>query len=282
MNSVFFLHLPGNLDLLKKELTNFPGEFRPSFSTPGFITFKVDDRALSALKRQTPSLCLAMGFDAVRVEDLAASVWCEDGELKFVQAKELVFRDPKGNLWHGKCSSFELLSQLANLQQPEQAPSRAWLKIAQACQLFPRDRSGYALEIGCAPGGAAYHLLELGLKLVGVDPGEMAPEIMANERFHHVKKPVQDIEGRDLKHKFSLLAVDTNLPASVSVKESLRLAEYSGKELKEVFLTVKLPTPKLVASLQRYQGTLERLGFKAMLIQLPSHHREILLVGTRR
>lgn len=282
MNSVFFLHLPGNLDLLKKELTNFPGEFRPSFSTPGFVTFKIDEKATAALKKESPSLCLAMGFDATRTEDLAASVWCEDGELKFIQAKELVFRDPKGNLWHGKTSNFALISQLANLTQPSEAPSRAWLKIAQACLLFPRERSGHALEIGCAPGGAAYHLLELGLDLVGIDPGEMAEVITANAKFQHVKKPVQDIEGKDLKHKFSLIAVDTNLPASVSVKESLRIGEYSGKELKEVFLTIKLPTPKLVSSLQRYKINLEKLGFKAMLIQLPSHHREILLAGIRR
>ena len=282
MSSVFFLHLPGNLDLLKAELSNLPGEFRPSFSTPGFATFKVDDKAMSALKKQSPALCLVMGFDATRVENQDASVWVEDGELIFTPAKQLIFRDPKNNLWHGKSLNFEFMSQLASIKLPAQAPSRAWLKIAQACQLFPRERSGHALEIGCAPGGAAYHLLELGFQLTGVDPGEMAPEISANKNFWHVKKPVQDLEGKDLKHKFSLMAVDTNLPASVSVKESLRLAEYSGKELKEIFLTIKLPTTKLVASLQRYQKTIEKLGFKAMLIQLPSHHREILLVGTRR
>lgn len=282
MSSVFFLHLPGNLDLLKAQIKDYPGSFRPSFSTPGLCTFLIDEKAKSALKNNPPSLALCYGFDATRVTEGEASVWCENQELVFSGKENFIFRDPKNNLWQGKSDGFSIIAKLSKLKTPSDSPSRAWLKIAQACELFPRERSGDALEIGCSPGGAAHFLLSQNLKLVGVDPGEMAPEILAHEHFHHIRKPVQDLTPEDLPYKFSLLAVDTNLPASVSVKESLRIAAWSGKKLLEVYLTVKLPTPKLVSSLPRYKKTLEDMGFQSFYVQLPSHHREILLIGQRR
>ncbi len=280
MHTIFFLHLPPNLDLLKAQLKEYPGDIRPSFQTKGFATFIVDDRARQAILREPPFLCLAWGFGAKRVEH-SPSVWTERDQLIFVEQDELFFRDPKDNVWHAPCAQFSQLAQLAQLQLPENSPSRAWLKIAQAFKLIERPRQGHALEIGSAPGGASLFLLQQNLCVIGIDPGEMHPSIIAHDNFKHLKKSVHDVGTNDLSTAFDLLAVDTNLPPLVSMREALRLAEFSKQQLKELFLTIKLPSPRLVRGLAKYQRQLGQMGLRSRFIQLPSHHREILLYGYR-
>tara|TARA_R110000868_G_scaffold117600_15_gene312531 strand:- start:36572 stop:37423 length:852 start_codon:yes stop_codon:yes gene_type:complete len=282
MKAVFFLHIPGNFDLLKAQLATYPGVINPSFLAPGFSTFKADDIAYKALKEKPPFMALAMGEDATRNETLeTASVWVENKELVFSSHGGFSYRDKKDQIWQGVCPGFEKLIELSAIKLPTQAPSRAWLKIAQAFSLFPKARSGNALEIGSSPGGASYFLRQQGLTLVGLDPGEMDSLFLSDEGFSHLKTPVQDVQARDLKQKFSLIAVDTNLPASMSVNEAIRLAAWSGDTLKEVFLTIKLPAPKLITSLEAHKRALRKLGLKTLYKQLPSHHREILLYGYR-
>lgn len=281
MASVFFLHLPGNKDLLMAELELIPGEFKPSFMTPGFSTFIIDDKAKRSLTKKTPVLSLAYGYDAKRI-DHEASVWVENSELIFSGANEFNFRDPKGNIWHGESPNFDKICKLVQITLPDSAPSRAYLKIAQAFHLFPRARQGMAIEIGSSPGGAAAFLLEQNLKLIGIDPGEMDQRILAHQNFKHIKTPVQDLTPKDLPYLFDLMAVDTNLPPAVSIKESLRVADWSKKNLKEIFMTIKLPNPRMLNSLQHYQRSFEAAGLDVTFIQLPSHHREVLLYGQRK
>ncbi|MBH47901.1 MAG: hypothetical protein CME71_06985 [Halobacteriovorax sp.] len=282
MKAIFFLHIPGNLDLLKAQLATYPGTLNPSFLAPGFSTFKADDVAYKALKEKPPFMALAMGEDASRNElSTTATVWVENKELIFSHHGEFSYRDKKDQIWQGLCPEFEKLTKLATIELPPLAPSRAWLKIAQAFSLFPKARSGHALEIGSSPGGASYFLRQQGLELVGLDPGEMDPLFKTDQGFTHLKKPVQDVQPRDLAKKFSLIAVDTNLPASMSVAEAIRVASWSGDVLKEVFLTIKLPAPKLISTLESHKRALRKLGLKTLYKQLPSHHREILLYGYR-
>jgi hypothetical protein len=137
MEAACFLHIPGNLDLLKAELSEMNGEFRPSFMAPGFSTFIIDQKAYHTLKKNRPKLALAMGFNAQRVEH-TPNVFCKNQELIFAQGSECYYQDPKGQVWHAPMSDFETIANLAQIQTPSNAPSRAWLKIAQAFQLYPK------------------------------------------------------------------------------------------------------------------------------------------------
>ena len=47
-----------------------------------------------------------------------------------------------------------------------------------------------------APGGAVQAMLEHGLKVIGVDPAEMAPAVPNDPNFQHIKK-----RGRDVRRK---------------------------------------------------------------------------------
>jgi pyruvate/2-oxoglutarate/acetoin dehydrogenase E1 component len=63
----------------------------------------------------------------------------------------------------------------------------------------------------------------------------MDPLILNDLSFIHLKKPVQDVSKNDLPLPFSLIAVDTNLPSGASMREALRLANFSQNSLQELF-----------------------------------------------
>ncbi|NCS84221.1 MAG: pentapeptide repeat-containing protein [Cyanobacteria bacterium] len=119
------------------------------------------------------------------------------------------------------------------------------------------------------------------LSNVDLSHGNLSKSSLANTNFKHIKKPVQDIIKSELPKDIDLLAVDTNLSATQSVKESLRIAAFYPKSLKEIFLTIKLPIPKLIPQLENHKRAMRKLGFKVQYLQLPSHHREVLLYGKR-
>lgn len=283
MTPIFFLCIPTNTDLLKAELAEFKDKIKISFNVPGFITCLCEEPFQQELVKNPPLLSLAMGKNAKRISDKDPTIWVEHDELKVSGDSHFIFKDKKDNLWQAECFHFEKLIELIQLELPQQAPSRAWLKIAQAFKAFASDRSRYknAIEIGSSPGGASYFLTGQNYQLTGIDPGEMSSTLLTSKNFKHIKKSVQDIIKSELPKNIDVLAVDTNLSATQSVKESLRIAAFYPDSLKEIFLTIKLPIPKLIPQLENHKRAMRKLGFKVQYLQLPSHHREILLYGHR-
>mgnify|MGYP003672809035 CR=1 FL=1 len=283
MLPVFFLCTPTNTDLLKAEITENYKMLKLSFHVPGFVTCLSDEKDIAQLKKDPPSLSLFFGLSAKRVTDANPTVWVENDKLVFSDDKKFVFQDKKSNLWQADDCDLSSLLKLQAIELPPNSPSRAWLKIAQGFNFFEKNRKNFstAIEIGSAPGGASFFLLSQGLKVIGIDPGEMSADIISSKDFTHIKKPIQEIKKSELPDSVELLAVDTNLSAQQSVKESLRIASYYQSSLKEVFLTIKLPVPKMVTQLEKHKRALRKLGFKTKVIQLPSHHREVLLYGSK-
>ncbi len=283
MASIFFLCIPTNTDLLKAEILESYKYLKISFNVQGFITCLCDDSEIANTIKAPPSISLYSGISATRSNDLEPTVWIDKDKLFFSGEKNFVFIDKKENLWQAQNCDLSELINLNNIELPKDAPSRAWLKIAQAFQYFKVDRSNYksSIEIGSSPGGASYFLINQKIKVLGIDPGEMSPSVNEMNGFKHLKKPIQDVRKDELPASIDILAVDTNLSAQQSVKESLRIANFYQSSLKEVFLTIKLPLPKMISQLEKHKRALRKLGFKARIIQLPSHHREVLLYGSK-
>jgi len=171
---------------------------------------------------------------------------------------------------------------------PPEAPSRAWAKIEEAIrwsQLVPRAGET-AVEIGSAPGGASYALLERGLTVHGVDPGAMAPIVASyrgkgGNRFVHHEKPAAEVERRDLPHTFEWLATDVNLAPMVALKYVERFVALAHGGLKGAFLTLKLNDDGVFDALPRLRDRIERLGGRRVrYTQLPSHRSEIVAIVT--
>ena len=81
------------------------------------------------------------------------------------------------------------------LRMPRQAPSHSTLKLAEAfmCMLSEQELSqsirpgARAVDIGAAPGGWTWQLVQRGLRVTAIDNGPMSAEIMATEMVEHFK-----------------------------------------------------------------------------------------------
>ncbi len=100
-------------------------------------------------------------------------------------AVELALSDPE------RCASWP--QGIPRLRMPRGAPSRSTLKLEEAflVLLQPRERSALlrpgatAVDLGAAPGGWTWQLIQRGLQVTAVDNGPMHEEIMASGLVDH-------------------------------------------------------------------------------------------------
>lgn len=171
-----------------------------------------------------------------------------------------------------------------NVTVPDGSPSRAYLKIAQAVKLFHIHFEAVDtwLDFGCAPGGASSFLLEKGCKVYGVDPAEMADTVADNERFTHLKKPVQDLSQEELPERVNWVYAELNLNPKQSIKEVLRLIKKYNFTLKGVLFTVPIVKLNQVECIEEFEEQFYDWGFVDIVSrQLPSHGQEYLIIAKR-
>lgn len=171
------------------------------------------------------------------------------------------------------------------LTLPEDAPSRAYLKIEEAllwsgAQLVPGDT---AVEIGSSPGGASFALLERGLHVVGIDPAKMNSKLIQNPRFHHIPKPVAQVLREDLPESIQWLLLDMNVEPRISLFAVDRLVSRMKPSLLGIFLTIKLNQWKIADEIP---GMLEHIRVMGMVrlkaAQLSTCRQEVLIFGLTR
>ncbi len=81
---------------------------------------------------------------------------------------------------------------IARLRQPSQAPSRSTLKLEEAFHVFlgtqwreHLSRAHTAVDLGAAPGGWTWQLVNQGLLVQAIDNGPMDPGLMATGQVEH-------------------------------------------------------------------------------------------------
>lgn len=119
--------------------------------------------------------------------------------------------------------------------------SRAYYKAAEAIQWsgFEIKRGDLAIEVGSSPGGACGRLLELGLEVIGVDPGEMDPEILEHPDFTHIRALAGDIPRREFRGAKWLL-VDSNVRPDQSLTTVEHIVTSRESDVEGMLLTLKL------------------------------------------
>jgi len=173
---------------------------------------------------------------------------------------------------------------VAHVPIPAAAPSRAWAKIEEAIRwsgLVPAPGER-AVELGSAPGGASFALLERGLEVHGVDPGAMAPVVLAylgrhRNRFIHHAMPAAEVDRRAIPRPIQWLASDINLAPMVALRYVERFVALARGTLRGAFITLKLNDDGVFEALPRLASRIERLGAREVrYTQLPSHRSEIV------
>jgi len=165
---------------------------------------------------------------------------------------------------------------------PADSPSRAYAKIEEAiewCSL-PVSAGHVALEIGAAPGGAVLALARRGLEVWGVDTGELAPQVLAFPRVHHLAMKVGALRWEQLPPRIDWLLVDVNLAPQVALHEIARLMPKLRPRLRGAVITLKLNDFGFVDALPALTKRVGDLGFTDVRLRhLPSNRREICCVA---
>ncbi len=173
------------------------------------------------------------------------------------------------------------------IEVPADSPSRAYAKIEEAIRVFelPVEAGQTALEIGAAPGGAAYALARRGVHVVGVDPGVMDPRVLAyrgpgGARVTHLAVPAGALEAAQLPARVDWLLLDIHVEPPAALRLARRVAGMLRPGLRGVVFTLKLNDWALAERLETYIEEVARLGVTSPRArQLASHRQEIAVAG---
>jgi 23S rRNA (cytidine2498-2'-O)-methyltransferase len=318
-----FLTNIDNEALLKEELKMKLPQLHLSFSTKGLVSFTTEDeltlekiyksdiiftRRIMQFVQKMPILELKNNYQtlaqqfpkhnvqiyqlaSVEQTDLKEHMPLEhredDDDLEFQRTLNLI-RINAHEIWvatsNHHANYFPQNSATPNLVLPDFAPSRAYLKLAEAFELFkPKlDAQDTFIEFGCAPGGASSHILERGHKLIGVDPAAMSDEFLQNKMFHFIHKSVFDVTKEDLPYPINWVVVDMNLSPGQSINETLRVCAAHKSSIKGFIFTAKMPQVSAMKELKKFSDKFLKFGMKKILCaQLPTHRKEYCIYATK-
>lgn len=167
---------------------------------------------------------------------------------------------------------------------PEHRISRAYIKTAEALAVsgFPIQPDDHVVEIGSAPGGACQRLLDLGLKVTGIDPAEMDPLILEHPRFEHWRGKAAAIKRRRYA-KFRWLLADANVAPNYTLDVVEEIVQYPGNEIEGLLLTLKLSSWDQLEAIPEHLARIRSWGYDAIEVrQLASNRRECCVMASRK
>lgn len=296
----FTLTNPEAEDLLKEEVLMSYPDLKFSYSRPGFITFKAEREVkFSPIFCRISGVCLGR-FKKDELKYEKAWVWKRDPSFTIPAdlaelSKNTMFRPGskvtlimmvgEDEYWVGeytmKSTHFQTPGEVSSILETE-TPSRAYYKIAEAAEAFdlPFDHDDKVLELGSAPGGATFFLLENDMRVYGVDPADMDPKIVKHPNFRHYRMPFEQITKETFKQEMDWIVSDVNLPPTVVMKEIVRMHEFMSP--RGLVLTLKINDVKHLRYLWDYIDTVASLGYDRYALKyLPSHRQEVCLVAMK-
>jgi 23S rRNA (cytidine2498-2'-O)-methyltransferase len=301
--------LVGAEKLLKAEMARRYPDLRPAFMRPGFVTFKSErgplqvsgtfvqsagrslgkDEPATRAKLPKPPFGLAVygpGVEPQELDPLRETLTAELGATPLpelgpkAQVVDVVVLPEQHFFGVHDYDPQDLLHPgVYRPELPPEAPSRAWLKLEEALRLSgaPVKAGQRALELGSAPGGAAWALLSRGLSVTGVDPAQMDERVARHPKYRHLSRSIALLEPRELPAADWILS-DMNVAPEQTLQHVLRLLETLRPQ--GVFLTLKLKDERAARMLSADANDLSARGFEVVgTRQLPSHRQEVLLYG---
>jgi 23S rRNA (cytidine2498-2'-O)-methyltransferase len=166
---------------------------------------------------------------------------------------------------------------------PARLISRAYFKIVEALEWseLPISQGDRCVEIGSSPGGSCLALLERGLLVTGIDPAEMAAEVLAHPGFTHVRARAKEVK-RSVYRDCRWLVMDANVAPSYTLDTLDGVLTHGGARPEGLVLTLKLTDPKLAEKLPQIGERIRQYGYRRVrLRQLAFNRQEICAVADR-
>jgi len=157
----------------------------------------------------------------------------------------------------------------------ESIVSRAYLKMREGITSFrwPVKFGDTVIEIGSSPGGASQALLELGLKVIGVDPAEMHETLLAEKKFTHWRMRGSEIKKTRLRG-VKWLTADLNVAPDYTLDTVEEIVTNQHVRIAGLLLTIKLPEWDLAAQIPEHMARVKSWGYKSVRARQLSHNRQ--------
>ncbi|HBO42370.1 MAG TPA: hypothetical protein DD670_00205 [Planctomycetaceae bacterium] len=332
---------------VKREAARRHPDFRPAYSRPGFLTFKLpeghelaDDFKLRCVFARSHGFALG-GVRGESPAEMACEAWRLFGERPYDrihvwprdlaspghrgfepavtdecrQVRELLWQhrpatanvatdddtsparrgelvldcvlvDP-GQWWIGFHRARGFGSRwpggLVGLQLPADAVSRAWLKMEEALRWsrLPIPSGARVAEIGSAPGGASQSLLARGFHVTGIDPAAMAPVVLENPRFRHIRRRAIQVRRREFR-KVRWLTADMNVAPKYTLDVVEEIVTHPEVRVRGMLLTLKLFDWEFADQLPEYLARIRSWGYEVVRArQLCHNHQEVCVAAIR-
>jgi 23S rRNA (cytidine2498-2'-O)-methyltransferase len=158
--------------------------------------------------------------------------------------------------------------------------SRAYLKMQEAIVWsgFPFEPDDVCVELGSAPGGASQALLALGLKVRGIDPAAMDPQVLANPNFTHLQMRGADLKRREYSDVDWLVA-DVILVPEAMLRIVEPIVTHESVEIRGLLLTLKLNQLPLVDRVPNYLAQIKSWGYDDVRSWQLAHNRQEICVA---
>ena len=122
-----------------------------------------------------------------------------------------------------------------------------------------------AVEIGSAPGGACGRLLELGMRVIGVDPAEMDPRIQQHRNFQHLRARGGDLPRRQFRGAKWLL-VDSNVRPDQTLTTIENIVKHRQSDFVGLLITLKIGEYSSASLIERWFARI--VGWKPVKVQV--------------
>ncbi len=172
---------------------------------------------------------------------------------------------------------------MRELALPEDAVSRAWLKMEEALRWsrLPVRPGQEFVEIGCAPGGSCQALLSRNLRVIGIDPAAVDERVLANPRFKHIRKRGADVQRRSFR-KTHWLATDMNVAPQYTLDTVEAIVTHPQVHIRGLLLTLKLLEWKLADDLPQWLDRIRGWGYGKIRARQLQHNRQEICVAAIR
>lgn len=167
---------------------------------------------------------------------------------------------------------------------PSDAVSRAYLKMEEALEWsgLPIRAGQRFVEIGCSPGGASQSLLARRLTVIGIDPAQVDPRVLASPKFRHIQKRGADVRRREFCN-ITWLAADMNVAPQYTLDTVEAIVTHPAVNIRGLLLTLKLLDWQLAEQVPAYLERIRGWGYAHVRAkQLAHNRREICVTALRR
>jgi len=169
------------------------------------------------------------------------------------------------------------------IERPDEAVSRSYLKTVEALlwSRLPIEPGDRCVEIGSAPGGSCQALLERGLQVIGIDPAEMDPAVLAHPNFTHIRARTASLKRSEFRG-VRWLTVDSNVAPAHTLDTVEHIVTNRQVHIRGILLTLKMLDWSLTEAIPEYLERIRSWGYHYVNARQLAFNRQEICVAALR